>query len=236
MISRACDGRSLNAKFLPKNQHAQNSTMTTTDGLSLVVRQRRSSGRESPDSSPVPSRATSRGRSTGSAVGQVEAGEFGTDTENNNEKDSLPKQKVKLANIFKAETRSGSRLIPSTAKPGSVAAQPGTSKPRFRPFAARMREFMQDVHRPKPEKTLQHPNDCYRPPAALLSRSEREVLAKEIAEKEAIACEDGVQAINRKKYESMASTVKDALFRRSPLVSNLSSSPGSPLKGPQTEA
>jgi hypothetical protein len=123
--------------------------------------------------------------------------------------------KGKLNNIFKVIPRSGSRLIPLTVKPGNVASQPGTSKPRFRPFAVRDREFMHDVHRPEPEKTVKHPNDCYRPPPALLTNKQREAISKEIAAKEAIEAEVGVEIINKRKLEDMRMQVRNAMLHGS---------------------
>ena len=192
--------------------YSHNASMTTTDGTSMTVRHGRSSRQNSPAASPIASRNTSRGRSSGAGDGMVEPGEFGdVAIPVENTQLSRPKEKISLENIFKRETRSGSRLIPLTVKPGTIASQPGTSKPRFRPFAARTRDFVNDVHLPAPEKTVKHPNECYRPPPALLTRKQREVVANEIATKLSLDAENGIEVINRNKYEAMKSTLRAAM-------------------------
>jgi len=207
--------------------YAQTTTITNADG-SMTVKRIRSPRSRSLESSPNHSRSPSRGGNSrcGSrgracsptsrgttSYGQATAGEFGPDLVDATSSEDK-KEKVKLANIFKSETRNGSRLIPITVKPGSLASQPGTRKPRFRPFRALSREFMQDVHLPPAEKTVKHPNDCYRAPPALLTAKEREVIAKELAAREAIENEDGVAIINKAKLDAMKETVRAAMQRK----------------------
>jgi hypothetical protein len=222
-------------------EYSQNANVTTTDGTSMTVRRSGSRG-SSRGSSRSPSRSDSaanshspsRGVSCGTINGQAELGEFkeeddGDMNSNSNsasvstgskskslaksERDEI-QRKIKLANIFKAETRSTSRLIPVKVKPGSVASQPGTSKPRFRPFAARNREFMHDVHRPIPEKTMKHPNDCYNPPPALLTNAEREKVAADMEARQALEQEDGIEIINANKFLHLKNIVKSAYLRK----------------------
>jgi len=214
-------------------EYSQTSTIANADGSMTVKRIRIPGSRSrsrSPDNSPSPSRNASRndesrggnarcgsrGRSCSpnnkdtTSYGQATVGEFGPDPADACKTEGK-KEKVKLANIFKAEKRNGSRLIPITVKPGSLASQPGTRKPRFRPFRAISREFVQDVHLPPAEKTVKHPNDCYRAPPALLTAKEREMISKELAARKAIGNEDGIANINKAKFEAMKETLRVAM-------------------------
>ena len=214
-------------------EYSQNTSQSTTDGTSMTVRYSRSSRRGSPDNSPVPSRGNSRGGGSrgksrdgspkysgaSSSNGQAEKGEFGSGSHRDMQSqpqtqissEETTKAKPLLDNLFKVAPRKGSRLIPLTVKPGSLASQPGTNKPRFRPFAARERDFMKDIHLPAPEKTIKHPNDCYRAPPALLTVKERDAMVKEMIEKAELEAEVGVDMINKKKLELMRSQVRMAL-------------------------
>ena len=216
-------------KKVKRSKYAQNATKTTTDGTAMTVRPR-SRGSERAASSDGNSRPESREvdmRAKTPEVVEVVDADANISNSNSNDWASLKSdmstisdmgrkqtKKKNTKNIFKGETVSSSRLIPLTVKEGNAASQPGTDKPRFRPFAARSRTFNLDFGRPAPEKTVQHSNECYRPPPALLSKTERQKMLQELERKEKIGNENGVANIANAKLERLKLGLRGHLIKR----------------------